>query len=195
LIVRWFIGLGPRRGELLGVKVRDVDFRKCEVFIARRPDDPSDPRPNAPNAKTRDRMLPLSNDLVRRTQQYIVKERQLYPAARKHPFLFVANGGAPLSLRALNEIFKPLRTKHPEFEALFPHLLRHTNNYNFTKTADAKGMSPAEEEKTRSQMMGWSETSGTAATYTRREIERKAREASLELQNKMVEPLDPENDI
>jgi hypothetical protein len=46
------------------------------------------------------------------------------------------------------------------------------------------------EKKTRSQIMGWSETSGTAETYTRREIERKAREASLQLQNTMVKPRD-----
>jgi hypothetical protein len=49
-------------------------------------------------------------------------------------------------------------------------------------------MDPEKEKKTRSHLMGWSETSGTAETYTRREIERKARVASLQLQNKMVKP-------
>jgi integrase len=71
---------------------------------------------------------------------------------------------------------------------VFPHLFRHTNNYNFSRLADELGMDLEKEKKTRSQMMGWSETSGTAETYTRREIERKAREASLQLQNTMVEP-------
>jgi hypothetical protein len=33
--------------------------------------------------------------------------------------------------------------------------------------------------------MGWSETSGTAATYTRRHTEKKAKEASLSLQSKL----------
>ena len=48
---------------------------------------------------------------------------------------------------------------------------------------DKKGMSAAEEEKTRSYWMGWSETSGTAALYNRRHTIEKANEASLELQD------------
>jgi integrase len=186
LIVRWFVGLGIRRGELLGVRVSDVSFRKLEVFIARRADDPGDPRTNQPNTKTHDRLLPISDDLARRTHQYIVEERRRYASARRHPFLFVANGGAPLSLRGLNEIFMALRKKHPDLPDIFPHLLRHTNNYNFSNLADEQGLSPEVEKKTRAQIMGWSETSSTAETYTRREIERKARAASLHLQNKMT---------
>ncbi|AUT67234.1 MULTISPECIES: tyrosine-type recombinase/integrase [Paraburkholderia] len=188
LIVRWFMGLGVRRGELLGVKVNDVNFRANEVFIARRADDPSDPRVHQPNAKTADRLLPISDDLARRTRHYILEERRRFPEARRHAFLFVANGGAPLSLRGLNKIFSVLSAKHPELMGVFPHLFRHTNNYNFSKNADEQGMDPEKEKKTRSHLMGWSETSGTAETYTRREIERKARVASLQLQNKMVKP-------
>ena len=186
LIVRWLMGLGVRRGELLGIKVKDVNFRANQVFIARRADDPSDPRVNQPNAKTADRLLPVSDDLARRTRQYILEERRRFPKARKHEFLFVANGGAPLSVRGLNRVFEVLSKKHPELLGVFPHIFRHTNNYNFSKLADEHGMDPETEKKTRSQLMGWSETSGTAETYTRRETERKAREASLQMQNKMV---------
>lgn len=188
LIVRWLMGLGVRRGELLGVKVNDVDFRANEVFIARRADDRSDPRAYQPNTKTADRLLPMSEDLARRTRQYIVEERRRLSNARKHAFLFVANGGAPLSLRGLNKIFLVLRESHPDLPDIFPHLLRHTYNYNFSKIADEQCMDPEKEKKTRSQLMGWSETSNSAEIYTRREIERKAREASLHLQNKMVRP-------
>ncbi|SOE57669.1 Site-specific recombinase XerD [Burkholderia sp. YR290] len=188
LIVRWFMGLGVRRGELLGVKVNDVNFRANEVFIARRADDPSDSRVHQPNAKTADRLLPISDDLARRTRHYILEERRRFPEARRHAFLFVANGGAPLSLRGLNKIFEVLSAKHPELMGVFPHLFRHTNNHNLSNLADELGMDPEKEKKTRSHLMGWSETSGTAETYTRREIERKARVASLQLQNKMVKP-------
>jgi integrase len=188
LIVRWFMALGIRRGELLGIKVRDVNMRTGEVFIARRADDPGDPRTYQPNTKTRDRTLPINNDLAQRTLKYILGERRRYPAARKHPFLFVANGGAPLSLRGLNGIFIALREIRSDFPIVHPHILRHTNNYNFSKLADERGMDPDVEKKIRSQMMGWSETSGTAERYTRRETERKAREASLELQDRMVKP-------
>ncbi|MYM41844.1 tyrosine-type recombinase/integrase [Duganella qianjiadongensis] len=186
LIVRWFMGLGIRRGELLGIRITDVDFRANEVFIARRADDPNDPRVQQPNAKTADRLLPISDDLAQRTRKYIFEERRSFSKARMHGFLFVANGGAPLSLRGLNRIFEVLCTKHSGLPNIFPHLFRHTNNHNFSKLADEQNMDPEKEKKTRSQLMGWSETSGTAETYTRREIERKAREASLQLQNTMA---------
>ena len=41
-------------------------------------------------------------------------------------------------------------------------------------------------------MMGWSETSGTAATYTRRHIRKKAQAASLELQKNIMRRSDDE---
>ncbi|VVD59242.1 integrase [Pandoraea horticolens] len=188
LIIRWFMGLGVRRGELLGIKISDIDFQSNTVFIARRADDFRDPRVRQPNAKTRDRLLPISDDLARRTRLYILNERRVFPAARGHAFLLVANGGAPLSLRGLNRIFASLGKRHSELRDVFPHILRHTNNYNFSKIADAMGMEPEMERKTRSQLMGWSETSGSAEVYTRRETERKARTASLLLQRKMVRP-------
>lgn len=188
LIVRWFMGLGIRRGELLGVRVTDVDFRTNQVFIARRADDPDDPRRHEPNTKTQARLLPISDDLARRTRQYVLEERRRYPQARRHAFLFVANGGAPLSLRGLNKIFSTLSNQCPELPKIFPHLFRHTYNYNFSKIADQRGMNPEWEKKTRSQVMGWSETSGSAESYTYREIEQEAREASLQLQKKMGKP-------
>lgn len=64
LIVRWFIGLGLRRGELLGVDIRLINFRSNEVVVARRADDKQDPRAVQPNAKTLDRILPFNDDLA-----------------------------------------------------------------------------------------------------------------------------------
>lgn len=188
LMVRWFMGLGIRRGELLGVRVTDVDFRANEVLIARRADDVDDPRPREPNAKTLARVLPLSDDLARRTRQYILEERRRYARARRHAFLFVANGGAPLSLRGLNGVFSRLSNQRPELPKIFPHLFRHTYNYNFSKIADERHLCPEREKKTRSHVMGWSETSGSAEDYTYRETEQEARKASLQLQEKMEKP-------
>lgn len=188
LIVRWFMGLGIRRGELLGIRVTDVDFRTNQVVIARRADDLDDPRPHEPNAKTLARLLPLSDDLARRTRQYILEERRRCPRARQHAFLFVANGGAPLSLRGLNGVFSRLSNQRPDLPKIFPHLFRHTYNYNFSKIADERHLNSEREKKARSHVMGWSETSGSAESYTYRETERDGREASLQLQEKMGKP-------
>jgi integrase len=189
LIVRWFMGLGIRRGELLGVDIAKINFRTNEVFIARRADDKSDPRLYQPNTKTSDRILPFSDDLAKRTLSYIVNFRRKFPLARRHPFLFVANGGRPLSLNALNKIFTVLRSRCPDLpDDVIPHVLRYTWNDNFSKSMDATNTSPEHEQKMRSRLMGWKPTSNTAMTYNRRHIERRARKASLEMQEKMVKP-------
>lgn len=187
LIVRWFIGLGLRRGELLGVDIRLINFRSNEVVVARRADDKHDPRVAQPNAKTLDRVLPLNDDLAKRTQNYIINFRRKFPVAKKHPFLLVANGGRPLGIRALNKIFEVLRERCPDLpDELKPHVLRHTWNDNFSLAMDASGTAPENEQKMRSRLMGWKPTSKTAETYNRRATERRARKASLELQEKMV---------
>jgi integrase len=191
LMVRWFMGLGVRRSELMVVKISDVNFRTNEVFIARRADDKDDPRAHQPNTKTKDRFLVMSADLAERTRHYILNFRRKYPSARQHPYLFIANGGRALSKRGLNEIFEVLRERCPDLpEETFPHALRHTWNDNFSKKMDEDQASPEDEQKLRSRLMGWNPTSDTAATYTRRTIERRARKASLEMQEKMLKPID-----
>jgi integrase len=187
LIVRWLLGLGIRRGELLGVRVPDVDFQANEVLIARRADDLDDPRANEPNTKTRDRLLSLEEDLAVLTRRYVTGVRRHIAGARKHDYLFVANGtGVPLSLSGLNKIFVVLRTKCPNLpDDLSAHVFRHTWNDEFSDLMDERQVSEETEKKMRSRLMGWSPTSGTAAVYTRRHTKKKADEASLALQSKL----------
>lgn len=185
LVVRWLLDLGIRRGELLGIRIKNINFQKDEVLIARQADDPDDPRSIQPNTKTRDRLLPLGERLSKLTRDYIQGPRRAIKGARKHDFLIVANGsGRPLTQAATNKIFHVLRTKIPELpDDLYPHILRHTWNDEFSEVMD-RGSVPEEREiQMRSRLMGWSETSGTAATYTRRHTKKKADKASIELQN------------
>lgn len=188
LLVRWYLHTGLRRAELLVVEVADINFQTNEVLVARRPDDPNDPRRNLPNVKTADKLIPLRPDLVQATHNYVTGQRRETGAAGKHGKLFVAtHSGAPLSMSAVNLIFTQLRSKVPELPDDFsPHVLRHTWNDLFSEFADAREFDPAEESKVRSRLMGWSETSGSAATYTRRHTKRKSREASLALQSKII---------
>ncbi|GGP26764.1 hypothetical protein GCM10010971_25830 [Silvimonas amylolytica] len=188
LIIRWLHDLGLRRGELLNIKISDINFQAEEVIIARRADDPEDPRKTEPRVKTRDRKLPLSSALCKLTHDYIAKTRRGIEKARRHPFLFVASGtGAPLSLSAVNDIFIELRLAFPEwFEQVTPHALRHTWNDRFSETMDTQRISEPDEQRMRSFLMGWSPTSQTAAGYTRRHIRIKAQRVSLEMQSKQI---------
>lgn len=188
LLIRWLLDLGLRRGELLNVKIADINFQAEELLIARRADDPEDPRRDQPTVKTRDRKLPLSSGLCDMTFAYITKIRKAISGARVHPFLFVSMGtGAPMSLSSLNKVFAELRDAFPgEFIEVTPHILRHTWNDRFSEMIDKKKISEPDEERMRSFLMGWSPTSNTAVTYTRRHVRRKAQEVSLRMQAAQV---------
>lgn len=187
LIVIWLLQLGLRRGELLNIKISDINFRKNEVLIARRADDPKDPRRIQPRVKTRDRVLPLTAELACLSNKYILSSRSQNPGSRRHGYLFVSNfNGEPMSLASLNKIFQVLRLKVPDLpDNLSAHMMRHTWNDNFSKKIDENRISYEKEAQMRSYLMGWSPTSLTAITYTKRFIEEAACRASLELQNKI----------
>lgn len=188
LIVLWLYYLGLRRGELLGVRVSDIDFRKGTVVIARRADDKNDPRKRQPNAKTKAREIPISSGLLDRTSDYVINFRAKLSVARKEEFLFLtSDAGRPMSISAFSKIFVVLREKCKNLPSnLFAHLLRHTWNDRFSEEMDRRGIAEETERKTRSYLMGWSETSGSAATYTRRHIRKKAEQASLSMQEQIL---------
>lgn len=194
LIILWLLNCGLRRGELLNIRVSDLNFRESTVDVVRRADDLIDPRTNQPKVKTRGREIPLSTGLLDKTNTYIMNHRSAIRGARKNDFLFVASGsGAPLSIPSLNKIFSVLKKKFPELSnQLFPHILRHTWNDIFSEEMDKNKVGEEQEKKARSYLMGWSETSGTAATYTRRHIRKKAQAASLELQKNIIGRSDDE---
>lgn len=194
LIIFWLLSCGLRRGELLNIKISDLNFRESTVFVDRRADDLGDPRKNQPKVKTKGREIPLSTGLLEKTNTYIMNHRSAIKGSRKHGFLFVASdSGAPLSIPSLNKIFAVLKKKSPEFgNNLFPHIMRHTWNDNFSEEMDKNKVGEEQEKKARSYLMGWSETSGTAATYTRRHIRKKAQAASLRLQENIIGRSDDE---
>lgn len=189
LIIEFFLILGPRRGELLNIKISDINLQLGQLLISRRADDPADPRVNQPCVKTRDRKLPISAPLAQLLQQYILQERRKNKGAKKHEFLFVANGtGSPLTLAGLNKVFVWLR-RHCTFlpEDFSPHALRHTWNEEFSRTMDRQGVPEAKEQQMRAYLMGWAKDSVSAATYTKRHIQNKARAVSLDLQGRLMQ--------
>lgn len=190
LIVRLLVLTGIRRGELLGITVPDVCFRANVLTIRRRHDDPNDPRRRQPVAKTLGRGLPLDQELPELLTDYL-QERWAVPGAKRHPYLFVVHKkgphqGRPMSGHMLWKIFRDVQAVAPvEFERLFPHLMRHTWNGNFSGQMDEEKVPRAVEEKLRSRLAGWQEGSGTARLYTRREIRQKSEAAFLRHQEKM----------
>lgn len=179
---------GLRRGELLNLKVDDVDFAKNTLRVVRRPDSKGDTRDHQPTAKTLQRTIPLVPELIARIHEYILRYRSKLPGAKKHGYLFVTHKdgptqGRPLSISAFQKWMLSVGSII-EDSGVHAHALRHHWNYTFSQLSDVTEISSAKEEKIRSYLMGWEETSGTARIYNRRHTKQKAAEAVLALQNK-----------
>lgn len=187
LMLRWLLELGIRRGELLGIRLCDIDFQKLEVLIARRADAKDDPRAQQPNAKTYERVLDISEELAEMTHNYVMWCRANQGLSRRHDFLFVAGGtGKPLSIAGANKLFTSMREAGLNLpQDVTAHVLRHTWNDRFSKQMERAGMSPEAEQKMRSVLMGWSPTSETAATYTRRYVRERASQAMKGMQGRL----------
>lgn len=187
LIVLLLLHLGIRAGELLALKVSDFNFSNNTVVIARRHDDRADTRAFQPVVKTLDRRIPLSGSLSAAASDYVIHDRCSFRSAKRHEFLIVTHRpgpfqGNPLSMKGLSKVFKTIQHSDSCLTGVTPHVLRHTANDRLSALMEANKVSQSDEEKMRSYLMGWREGSGTAATYTRRYVERKAHQASLKLQ-------------
>lgn len=185
--------LGIRGGELLNIRIRDIDFSNGQLVIARRADEKDDPRMDQPLVKTLDRRLPMRESLIKELHDYILNERRYIPNAKKHDFLFVTHKagltcGQPISKSSYNKIIHIIRDVSPVLYGFTGHSLRHTWNENFSDLMDQMNEPPdeARQEQVRSYLMGWREGSGTAATYNKRFIKRKAFEVAVELQKSNI---------
>lgn len=189
LIILLLFHLGIRGGELLNIRIQDIDFSTNRIRIVRRADELADSRINAPNAKTRERLIPLTENLCDELHKYIINDRRKVRNATKNDYLFVTykSGptlGQPISKAAYHKIISEIRAVSPQLSAVTGHMLRHTWNRRFSERMDSLDETVSEErqEKMRSFLMGWKEGSGTAATYNRRFIQLKGYEAALALQ-------------
>lgn len=181
--------LGIRMGELLSLKVKDIDFSNNQIVIARRADDKSDPRVDQPLVKTMDRRMPLKESLAEEIHNYVINFRRKESSARKHEYLFVVHkagptSGQPVSKSTYNKIITTVKAMSPILIDFTGHALRHKWNERFSKLMDEMDVPPDEDkqEQIRSWLMGWKQGSGTAKFYNKRFTKNKANDASLKLQ-------------
>lgn len=191
LMIFLLLHLGIRSGELLNIRVSDIDWAKNQIVIARRADEKNDPRRRQPLVKTLDRRLPMKDTLVQAIHRYVIQFRGKVPGVRKlkNDYLLVTHKsgptqGQPMSRSAFIKVINLLAEAAPELAGLHGHELRHTWNNRFSEFMDASNdpPKPEEQERERSYLQGWKPDSGTAATYTKRFTRGKAMEAGLKLQ-------------
>lgn len=196
VILVLLLATGMRRGELLGLKIKDLHSNEPKLNILRRADDVRDPRPIEPNTKTGERTLTLPKSTMRLLWRYINEDRRAISAARKHDYVMVSDDGSPFSLSSIDKLFKGLRSTDPGLpKSLTCHVLRHTWNDSFSELADALGLSPEIEQKARNEQQGWTDNSQMAVTYTRRSTMQKGRELALEMNKYLDEILERDEQL
>jgi integrase len=176
LLIQWFILLGLRRGELLGVRIEDINWQQKTVSVVRRQDSKKEKRALSADAKTYPGDVPISDDLLTATHEYLTEE-SLRPSQAKDDdiFLFVPRGGGALTFSGLHHVFRKIRETYPELpKKLSPQICRHTCNYILSVGFDKEGVTPAEEAQRRRVLMRWSPTSVMPDHYNRRRIKEKA---------------------
>ena len=182
--------LGIRGGELLNLRVSDIDFSKHQLKVVRRADDKNDPRVQEPNAKTLERTTLLGEILSKELHEYITKDRRKVTNAKRNDFLFVTHKegptvGQPISKSSYYKVLNIVKTVSPDLYKLTGHKLRHTWNRKFSEKMDSmdEPVSEEKQEQFRSYLMGWKQGSGTAMHYNKRFIQEQARKAALALQS------------
>lgn len=187
LIVKLLRLTGMRGGEILNLKIRDIDWDEKQLKVIRRADTRKDTRKKQALAKTRQRALPLSNGTLAEIRSYIVGVRKRIPNSDDCEYLFVSQKSSPtqgkaLSLSSMQELFATIRKAYPELN-LTAHDLRHRWNESYSEAMDMQDrIGHLEAEQLRNLLEGWTPTSKQGAKYNARHIRRKAHQVMLEAQ-------------
>ncbi len=173
------LDMGLRRSEMLLIKTSDIHWNSRQLAVVNLEDESIDPRKVAPQFKTHERMLVMTDDLYEAISEYDLKYRfrktRNGPSqARKHPFLLVShrkNEGKPLSIKASDGVLPRVGEVVPELANIHLHVLRHDSVYTMLESMreDLEALTPEDRttqvQKTLTWMFGWSEESNMPGLY------------------------------
>lgn len=195
---------GIRSGEMLSLTLTNMTLHGSNksLWVKRTHDDINDSRRKQPVAKTRERMLRISDETGELLSRYISMYRAKTPNSKRHPYLFVVHRkgttqGEPISRSTFdNTIVPSMKKVDDKFVYVHPHYFRHNWNEVFSEKVDLNNklaisgvdgythIDSGKEAKIRKHQMGHSsEKSGEV--YNQRHITRKANEVSLQEQEEL----------
>lgn len=192
LIVKLVMEGGLRRGAVAKIKLSDVhdDWHNPRIRITRTPNDPTDPRKDIPSQKTKQHVVPVSKDTMKKLLNYVENIRASFTDSIQHEFVFVSEKGTcgqPLTLAGFDYIFTKIG-KNLGIH-LTPHMLRHKWNEQFDDAAEKLGISGEQREDIRKGAMGWSENSNMGAIYNSKNLAVKAQKIHQEMQSAQINRL------
>ncbi len=190
-MIYWDAGL--RRGGALLMSGHDLRLSGSSpsVFVARRPNDPEDPRSVEPRNKTSAHQASIGPDTTRLLHNFVNYERRKYPGAKKSKFVFLSqkgksNGKAhPLSPSTVDKMYRRLRDLVPGLPADFTtHVLRRTHKDRMGDAAEEVGLAFDMERLVINQESGWTATSDSLFEYQRRRLRKKGNKLSVLMQDR-----------
>lgn len=173
------LDMGVRRSEMLLIKTSDIHWHSRQLAVVNLEDKSIDPRTVAPQFKTNERMLVMTDDLYEAISEYDAKYRSRKlrkgsSQARKHPFLLVShrkNEGHALSLNGADGVLSRVGESEPELAQISLHVLRHDAVFTMLESMreELEALTPEDRttqvQKTLTWMFGWSPESDMPGLY------------------------------
>ncbi|WP_153117671.1 tyrosine-type recombinase/integrase [Rhodocyclus tenuis] len=188
---------GIRLGELLNLRVQDVEFgNPTSLYIVRRPHAADDPRPNPAQVKRKSRVLPLSHQgAAKHLKEYLDDIRPELEKRYHEPtsLMFLSiDRGTPLSARAVQKIFKELRAAVCDdgdidgfpMSGLTPMSMRHTFSNDTEESLVSEGLTEEERRPILMQLRGDS-SPRSVEPYIQRTREKRSRKHLITRQRAM----------
>ncbi len=111
LIIELLYQTGMRRAELIGLKTGSVSFAGSNLRVL--------------GKRNKERMIPLSNDLLRRIKEYLELRNRSFPSNTDDSLLLTAKG-EPLYPRLVYRVINAFLSMVTTIDKKSPHVLRHS---------------------------------------------------------------------
>ena len=185
------LNYGLRPGELLSLRVQDIEFGGISAIrVTRRLDDPKDLRKPRPRIKRNGRVLPIDNPVfARHLDAYIMTWRDHLEAKSdmESDYLILSDEGKPLSQPSITQFFQIIRNRFSnELPANFTaKSLRHTFSSNLERHLRKMGVKEDKRKEVLAYLRGDS-SSSSQDEYLMQEIEEQANIAMKNYHQKLL---------
>jgi integrase len=185
------LNYGLRPGELLSLKVEDIEFGAISAIkVERRQADPKDKRKPRPHIKRNGRVMPIDNpNFAKYLDEYIMtwREKLEAKATEESEYLILSDEGKPLSQPSVVQFFQILRNRFPDDlpSNLSAKSLRHTFSSNMERMLKGVGMDEVRRSEALADLRGDSSLS-SQEVYIAQEIQEQANKAMRNYHNKLL---------
>lgn len=185
------LNYGLRPGELLCLKVEDVEFGAISAIkVTRRAPDFKDKRKPRPQIKRNGRIMIIDNPkFAQHLNEYIMKWRDQLDEKSKveSEYLILSDEGEPLSQPSIVQLFQLLRKRFPKDlpANLTAKSLRHAFSSNMEKELRSIGMDEGRREEALAELRGDSSLT-SQKVYIAQEIQEQANIAMRNFHKKLL---------